>query len=84
MEREVWQAAVHKVTKSQTRLSDSTATIQSYFIELSRFFDSSEKVPVRGFGKVIQDNFTNMLLVMQQEFENCTCQTLLQGTENVM
>ena len=63
MEREVWQAAVHKVTKSQTRLSDSTATIQSYFIELSRFFDSSEKVPVRGFGKVIQDNFTNMLLV---------------------
>ena len=63
MEREVWQAAVHKVTKSQTRLSDSTATIQSYFIELSRFCDSSKNGPVRGFGKVIQDNFTNMLLV---------------------
>ena len=61
MDREAWQTAVHRVTKSQTQLSDWT--IQSYFIELSRFCDFSKNVTVTGFGKVTQDNFTNMLLV---------------------
>ena len=44
-DREAWHAAVHEVTKSRTRLSDRTATINKNVSRIKRimniFFDDS-------------------------------------------
>ena len=39
-DREVWGAAVHGVTKSQTQLSDSTATTVASYFSQSKLFSS--------------------------------------------
>ena len=40
MDREAWRAAVHGVTKSQTQLSDSTATTVASYFSQSKLFSS--------------------------------------------
>ena len=40
MDRESWHAAVHGVTKSQTQLSDSTATTVASYFSQSKLFSS--------------------------------------------
>ena len=46
MDREAWRAAVHGVTKSWTRLSDSTATIQFSIVAVPIYIPTSR---ARGF-----------------------------------
>ena len=48
---EAWQAAVHGVTKSWTRLSDWTLTTRTFYTDTGFYLESSQQSSVAPVGK---------------------------------
>ena len=63
---EAWQAAVHGVTKSWTRLSDWTLTTRTFYTDTGFYLESSQQSSVAPVGK------ESMNLIAEWKFTECS------------